>query len=576
MIEEININQLGVIESATLPLSSGFTVVTGETGAGKTMVVTALGLLLGQRADSGAVRHGQPSATVETRYLLDSQPAFIDDLVENHNAVVEHHQSGTELLVSRTVYANGRSRATLGGRQVPAGILQEIGHELVAVHGQTDQLRLTAAQAQREALDQYAGTKLGKQLKEYRGLFDRWRTASDKLSEITGNLRERNLEAESLRTALNDIDQVAPLEGEDEDLKTTLRRLENLEGLRKAAYIAQTALIGGEEAGYESASVASLLEYAQQETATAGHEDEHLAQLTIRLNEISILTSDLATEFGSYLSTLDLDDLASLETIHERIAELNRITRKYGEHGASTLTDVIEWAEQARARLDELDNADENIEQLHNEVAELDTALTASASKITQLRTAAAKGLATAVSKELAALSMPNAKLVVRVEPSAERASHGVDDIALLLQPHPGSSPRPLGKGASGGELSRVMLAIEVVLATKNPVPTMIFDEVDAGVGGQAAVEIGRRLAQLAKHTQVIVVTHLPQVAAFADHHIRVLKETDKASAVTLSDVAVLDSSERVLELARMLSGHQDSASAQEHARELLKTSHTS
>lgn len=575
MIEEISINQLGVIEAATLPLGPGFTVVTGETGAGKTMVVTALGLLLGQRADSGAVRHGENVASVQTRYLLAAPSQRLAALLAEQDAIVEEHEQGQELLASRSVYANGRSRASVGGRQVPAGILSEIGRELVAVHGQTDQLRLTGVQAQRQALDQFAGPELGTELADYQRNFTEWKAAAEKLNEFTSNLRERTLEADGLRQALADIDQVNPEEGEDERLKNTLRRLENLEALRNASRIAQAVLIGADEGGFEDTpSVAGLIQRAETELSMVAADDEELQQLTQRLQEISILSSDLAAEFGSYLSGLDMDDLDSLTQVHERIAELNRITRKYGQHGNSTLAEVIQWAAQAHERLNDLDVSDERIEQLRDRVAELDQQLAASATRLTAIRQAAAGELAKAVSAELQALSMPDAALVVEVSPAESRTHYGQDLIEILLQPHPGAKPRPLGKGASGGELSRVMLALEVVLATKNPVPTMIFDEVDAGVGGQAAVEIGRRLAQLAKHTQVIVVTHLPQVAAFADNHIRVLKATDQQAAVTLSDVAALNPEQRVLELARMLSGHQDSASAQEHARELLKTSH--
>ena len=575
MIEEINISQLGVIEAATLPLSRGFTVVTGETGAGKTMVVTALGLLLGQRADSGAVRHGENVASVQTRYLLPQLSDRLQNLLAEQDALVEEHEQGHELLVSRSVYANGRSRASVGGRQVPAGILHEIGRELVAVHGQTDQLRLTGAQAQRQALDQFAGDDLAAELSMYQQRFTAWKMAAEKLTEITGNLRERNLEAEALRQALTDIDQVAPEEGEDEQLKNTLRRLENLEALRNAAAIAQTALIGADEGGFEDIpSIAGLIHRAETELGMVTADDEDLVKLAQRLQEISILSTDLAAEFGSYLSSLDMDDLSALGEVHERIAELNRITRKYGQHGNSTLDEVIAWAAEARERLVDLEVSDERIDELRNQVAEFDKQLGDSADRLGKIRRAAAEELAIAVSHELQSLSMPDAALVVEVTRTEERTQYGQDQIEILLQPHPGAKPRPLGKGASGGELSRVMLALEVVLASKNPVPTMIFDEVDAGVGGQAAIEIGRRLAQLAKHTQVIVVTHLPQVAAFADNHIRVLKATDQQAAVTLSDVAPLTPEQRVLELARMLSGHQDSASAQEHARELLKTSH--
>ncbi|MFJ2660400.1 DNA repair protein RecN [Arthrobacter koreensis] len=568
MIEEIRIRDLGVITDATLTLGSGFTVVTGETGAGKTMVITALGLLLGARSDAGAVRTGAKSALAEAVVRLSpDSPALVR--AADAGAELEEYDGGTELLVARTVNADGRSRAHLGGRSAPVGVLAEVGSHLVAVHGQTDQLRLKSTTAQREALDKYAGETLAAAMAAYRQGYDRWRAAAAELTELRETARERLREAEYLAASLEEIDAVAPEPAEDENLKTEAMRLGNVEELRTASVGAHSALVAGDFS--DGSDATSLVDAAKRQLELAGEHDPALAAAAGRLAEVGYILADIAAELSSYSASLDSDGPGRLAEVEARRAELATLVRKY----APSIDEVLEWAETSRARLADLGDDGNRIESLEAELSELEARLRDEAASLTKLRTEAAAELGERVSAELTALAMPDARLVINVEPTGELGPYGADAIEFLLAPHPGAPPRPLGKGASGGELSRVMLAIEVVLAEVDPVPTFVFDEVDAGVGGKAAIEIGRRLAMLARHVQVIVVTHLPQVAAFAGHHIRVIKTSSSAgdgTGVTASDVVVLDREARIRELARMLAGHEDSESARAHAEELLAT----
>lgn len=578
MIEYLSINHLGVIGDATVDLDPGFTVVTGETGAGKTMVVTALNLLLGARADAGAVRHGASHATVEAGFRLRSDHAAVG-LAEEAGAVLDdldasHGPGDRSLVVTRSVGAAGgssRSRASAGGRGVPVALLGEIGGHLVAVHGQTDQLRLKSAAAQRHALDAFAGEELAAALAAYRRDFESWRAARTELAEITAHEQDRAREAENLQRALEEIDEADVRPGEDEEVRARIQRLENVEELRAASLGAHAQLAGADAVeAVDVPAAEALVEAARQALLQAPGQDAELTGLAGRLAEVGIVLADVSADLAGYAARLDDDAASDLDAAQSRLAELTRLMRLYGPE----LADVLDWAQSQRERLDELQGDSGRIRELTEQSEELEAAVLAGAAELTRLRTAAADDLSGRVTGELRALSMPDATFHASVTPGGEPGPHGADDVALLLQPHAGSTPRPLGKGASGGELSRVMLALEVVLAATDPVPTFVFDEVDAGVGGEAAVQIGRRLARLAGHVQVIVVTHLPQVAAFADRHLKVTKDSDSDAGFTTSDVQALEGEDRVEELARMLAGRAGSGSARDHARELLEASH--
>lgn len=563
MIEEIHIRDLGIITDARLPLEPGFSVLTGETGAGKTMVVTALGMLLGARSDASSVRNGAKSALAEAVIRLPHGHRALELAEEAGGTVEDIDEQTSELLLARTVNASGRSRAHVGGCSAPIGTLSQIGQTLVAVHGQSDQLRLKSAAEQRQSLDLYAGEELANLLEKYRENYERYRAAAAELKEVRENSRARALEAQTLQSALEEISAVNPQAGEEEEeLKAEMVKLMNVEALRIASATASAALSGSEYSTGDEQSVMSLLDASRSALQAQADADEELASLAARVNELLILATDISSDLSSYMASLDVEGPERLAQVQTRRAQLATLTRKYG----ADIAEVLEWAEESRARLETLVDDPQRQETLETELVQLRKVLGAQAEELTALRRAAAQKLADAVSEELTALAMPNASLVVEVAEAEKFSVHGRDTVTFMLAPHRTAVPRPLGKGASGGELSRVMLALEVVLAEVDPVPTFIFDEVDSGVGGKAAIEIGRRLAMLARHVQVLVVTHLPQVAAFADQHILVLKNDD----ASLSKVKVLSEEERVVELARMLSGHDQSESAREHARELL------
>ena len=564
MIEEIHIRDLGIITDARLPLEPGFSVLTGETGAGKTMVVTALGMLLGARSDASSVRNGAKNALAEAVIRLPRGHRALALAEEAGGTTEEIDEQSSELLLARTVNASGRSRAHVGGCSAPIGTLAQIGQSLVAVHGQSDQLRLKSPAEQRQSLDLYAGEELASLLEKYRENYERYRAAAAELKEVRENSRARALEAQSLQGALEEIAAVNPRAGEEDELKAEMMKLMNVEALRIASATALTALSGSEYSSGEEANVMGLLDAARSALQGQASADEELAALEARVNELMILTTDIASDLSSYAASLDVEGPERLAQVQARRAQLATLMRKYG----ADIAEVLEWAEESRARLDTLVDDPQRQETLETELVQLRKVLGEQAEELTNLRRAAAQKLADAVTEELTALAMPNASLVVEVAEAEKFSVHGRDTVTFMLAPHRTAVPRPLGKGASGGELSRVMLALEVVLAEVDPVPTFIFDEVDSGVGGKAAIEIGRRLAMLARHVQVLVVTHLPQVAAFADQHILVLKNDD----ASLSKVQVLTEEERVVELARMLSGHDQSESAREHARELLET----
>jgi DNA repair protein RecN (Recombination protein N) len=626
MLEEVRITGLGVIDEAVLELSPGFNVVTGETGAGKTMVVSGLGLLFGGRADPSRVRPGADRANVEGRLNVDADGPVARQV---NNAGGDLDDDGAVLILSRSVSAEGRSRAYAGGRSVPVSLLTYLADDLVAVHGQADQQQLLKPGRQREALDRFAGSGLATLLAEYQRAYQRHRDVRKELDELTSQAREREREAEDLRRGLAEIEQAEPADGEDVDLLAEEQRLSHADALHSAATTAHEALLGDPSSGrYDASDAVTLLGLARQALEGAAHHDAALAALGARVTEAAYLVSDVAGDLASYAQSVEADPVR-LAAVQERRATLTRLIRLFGDLGppapgapgtnaaagraaspgqtgperqagpvgredasgaaggqhdssgtpddgaedagqapAGGIASVLAWAKRAGARLAELEGDDDRIASLAQEEAGLAAEVQQLAARLTEARKQAAEKFAGDVTAELAALAMPHARLSVAVTALSEAGPHGADDIEIRLSAHPGAPALALHKGASGGELSRVMLAIEVVFAGADPVPTFVFDEVDAGVGGKAAVEIGRRLARLARLAQVIVVTHLPQVAAFADTHLVVEKADD--GSVTSSGVVRLDQGGRVRELSRMLAGLEDSEYGRAHAEELL------
>ena len=629
MLEEVRITGLGVIEDAVLEFSSGFTVVTGETGAGKTMVVTGLGLMFGGRADPARIRPGADRATVEGRLRIEAGGPAARQVLD---AGGELDDGGRTLILNRSVSAEGRSRAYAGGRGVTVSLLIGLADDLVAVHGQADQRQLLRADKQRQALDEYAGPGLSAVMGDYQRAYTRHREVRAELTELTTRARERAAEAEDLRRALDEIERVEPVAGEDTALLAEEERLGNADALHAAATTAHGALLGDPSDGsYQGSDAVTLLGIARQALDAVAAHDPDLGSMAGRLSEVTYLASDIAADVASYVESLDSDP-ARLAAVQERRAELTRLIRAYGGRVAMPgpaaqgegapgpapglaawredapgpapgpagqpaagdgalgttpglgargavpqaeappavpdLASVLAWARQAEHRLAELSADDDRIGTLGDEDARLAETVRDLGGKLTSLRKDAAERFSAAVTAELTVLAMPHGKITVAVIEQDEFGPHGADVVEIRLAAHPGAPSLPLAKGASGGELSRVMLAIEVVFAGADPVPTFVFDEVDAGVGGKAAVEIGRRLARLARRAQVIVVTHLPQVAAFADTHLVVEKASD--GSVISSGITRLDDGGRVRELSRMLAGLEDSEFGRAHAGELL------
>jgi DNA repair protein RecN (Recombination protein N) len=572
MLEELRIRGLGVIDDAVLPLGPGLTVVTGETGAGKTMVVTGLQLLFGGRGDATRVRAGQDLAIIDGRLLLEPESVSARRVADAGGEL----DADNTLVLRRTVTANGRSRGFAGGAPVPVSVLGDIGTHLFSVHGQSDQLRLTRPAEQRAALDRYGEHDVA----TYAARFRAWRAAEDRLADRTARARELARQADVLRHGVAEIAAAGPVPGEDAELRATASRLAHADDLRLAARTAHDALLGDADdpASYAS-DVATLLGIARRSLDMEAADDPALGAMRDRMIELAALVADLGADLVQYGALLDADP-ARLAEVEDRRALLTRLTRKYGPE----LTDVLAWAEEAERQLVDLDVSDEALAALATERDALAAETSKLGSALSAARHNAADQLASAITAELAGLAMPEARVTVTVASRTQGAGgyrlivdgaptvagpDGLDEVEILLQPRPDAPALPVQRGASGGELSRVMLAIEVCLgAAGKDVPTLVFDEVDAGVGGRAAVEVGRRLARLAQDYQVIVVTHLPQVAAYADQHVVIDKPEDSTNR-GVSAVRIVDGADRVAELARMLAG-SDTETARQHAAELL------
>ena len=551
MISSLTIRNIGVISSAELQLGKGFTALTGETGAGKTMVLTALGLLMGERADTGRVRTGEKQLYVEG--VIDLEDPELIKRLEELGAEIE----AGELIVNRSVSSEGRSRAALGGASVPVSQLEEIFEELVAVHGQSEQLKLRSNSAQREALDGFS-TEIASALTVYQQVFAQYRELSARLERMRSASEADKFKLERIRDRLSQIEKTAPVYGELEELSEQIERLSNVESLREAAERAREALSSD-----DSLAAGELVGVARKALETQN--DPILVDLYQRLGEIGSLVSEANVDLSSYLAHLEADP-ERLNQLLGRKAELVSLERSLG----ASVEELLESVPALQAELLDLESSDEQVERLEMQLEATLSQAGLAARELTAARTKAAQQVSELVTQELTQLAMGGSRFEIAITPLTDLELSGMDRVEFQLASHLGAEPRPLAKGASGGELSRIMLALELVLASERTVPTMVFDEVDAGVGGQAALELAKRLKKLSESTQVIVVTHLAQVAALADHQIRVSK--DSSGDITITSVAELSPAEREVEIARMLSGNPDSESAISHAKELLNS----
>ena len=549
MIESLDISHLGVIESAHVDFGAGLIVVTGETGAGKTMVLSSLQLLLGARADAALVRSGAERLSVDGIFTVNEEVAA---RVEDSGGLVE----GSELIVGRSVRAAGRSRAHLGSRPVPASVLTDIVGSMVTIHGQADQIRLTGEAAQRRALDQFGSEPHAALLEEYRSAFRHAVDVKHRLDSLRGDASERAEELEDLRAALRQVEELDPVIGEEEELVREAARLTNVEDLRALVGVSLGYLKGDDRGDFTGAVEAARHAYAQLDDAVRF--DEALAECVGRARNQVLELEALADDISAYLSRLDADP-ERLAQIHARRAAIKDVLRGR----AADIEGLLAWAEEARDRVDELSSPGSDPETVERELAAAQKRVLECGRRVTDSRTRLARELASGVNEELHALSMPDATLHIDCEPT-KPTSNGCETILFRLQPHPHAPARPLGQGASGGELSRVMLALELMLGRTEASSTFIFDEIDAGIGGQTATEVGARLKKLAQSRQVIVVTHLAQVAAFGDQHL-VIEKNDGTTKVR-----EVSGDEREAELTRMMGGDPHSAAARRHASQVL------
>ena len=556
MISSLSMAGLGVIDAADLDLEPGLTVLTGETGAGKTMVVSSLQLLLGQRASPDLVRSGAARAQVTARLTVDTQGSVAHRVVDAGGSLDDD-----TLTAARTIAAQGRSKAALGGAAVPVGLLGEVASHLITIHGQHEQGRLTDPVQQRQLLDRFGGLEASAAAVSHS--YAALSAMTAERSELQGDEQSRLRQADALRFGLAEIRAVAPVAGEDVELRMDEERLAHAVELKQAALRAANALSEDDQ------SVSDQIGEQQRALDAAREHDPRLDALAVRLSDIGYLLADLTSDLNAYGASIDADP-SRLAELQERRAALGPLLRKYGPE----LAQVLEWADAAEEQLVKVVGADDRLAELEAEIERATATWFVEATELSERRGEAAVSLSREVSGELAALAMPDAEFVVEVQRGDAPTSFGLDQVAFLLRPHRGGDLTPVQRGASGGELSRIMLALEVVLAGMSPVATLVFDEVDAGVGGSAAVEVGRRLAHLGQHRQVLVVTHLPQVAAFADHHWVVQKST--SGGVTASDLRQVNGDDRVKELTRMLAGLAESSSGRAHAEELLAVARAS
>ena len=560
-LNEISISGIGVIEKSNLEFGPGLTVITGETGAGKTMVLTALNLVLGGKADSALVRHGQERAIANATFQIPNEFASRFD----EKGIIS--EDG-ELILTRTVTKDGKSKAVASGSAVSASALQEISEELVMVHGQAASQTLTKSAKHLELLDLYANTNLEK----FQSSFAEAAELAKRIKAMKSAGRERERELEQLREFAAAYKKIKPQAGELQEVNDEISRLNSVEGLTSTAGQA-SGIIEDDESG-----VLTQLGSARKSLEKAVTLDPSLSDISDKLNEAFFEVQDIAANLASYLSDLAADP-SRLEYLQNRKAELNSFIKRHSKSTSSdsnqALHELIEQAANLDSQISDLEGGDDRIAELEKELKSLQVKCVAQASEISKGRSAAASKLSKAASEEIHALSMPNTNLVVEVKSGtdfSEITANGFDEVNFFLQTHKDGPLVSIAKGASGGELSRVALAIEVVIAMNEEIGTYIFDEVDAGVGGKAAIEVGRRLKELSKVAQVIVVTHLPQVAAWGDTHFVVSK--DESGSVSLSQVRNVSSDERIEEIARMLAGHESSESARKHAEELIAESH--
>ncbi len=563
-LEEISIRNLGIIEQSELELGRGLNVLTGETGAGKTMILTALNLVLGGKSDSSLVRHGSERlvATAQFSITKDSK-----DQLDELGAEVD----GSSLIVTRTVNSDGKSKASCGGVTVPAGTLADVTEPLIEIHGQSANSQIVKPARQRELLDRFGGTSVASSLVEYQQRYSEYLELKERIKAMKASANKRDGEIAELEEFLTAWAKLKAVRNEPSSVEDEIKRLSSVEDLRIASSGAMSALDS------EDSGALTLLHSARRFLDAAKGKDSKLEEIAERVAESLFILDDASSDLASYATSLEADP-ERLDFLQNRKAELNLFIKRWGgaESADEELVLLAAKAKSGKESIADLKGGDGRIAELEGELAKIKKSLLAAAQELSKVRSAFAESLSQSVTAEIQALSMPHTRFFAEViSPDYSGALKesdftqlGCDEVSMQIQGQVDGPKIALGKGASGGEMSRIMLGLEVVIAKSHPVGTYIFDEVDAGVGGKAAIEVGKRLHALAQNSQVIVVTHLPQVAAWADTHFVVKKSSD--GSVVQSGVSKLGQSERVEEIARMLAGLEESSSAREHAAELL------
>ena len=556
-LEEISIRSLGVIESSNIEFNDGLTVLTGETGAGKTMVLTALGLVLGSKSDSDLVRIGAERATVTGRFAVNQNIA--SSITENGGQI----EDGCAV-ITRTVSAQGKSRVLIGGALTSASFVADLSDQLVEIHQQSSALRLTKPNVVRELVDSFGGISLS----DYLAVYDQFIALQKRLSDLKSQLARRDVEIAELTEFVKAFSAVNPKPNEIELIENEISKLGSVEDINQHLSTALNSLENDE------VSAINHLQQARKELDRVKDKDAALDLILDRYLELVLGFQDVTSDLTSYLTGLEADP-KRFEFLQNRKSEINNLIKKFGKGSDRSVAyeQLIEDGNNASLRIEDLSGGDVRVKEIEQELIKVFNQLKKEGQKVSRLRAKAAVSMSQSVTQEIKALSMPNGEISIKCEENdpdqiSSYTASGINDLEILFCSHQGGKELPLNKVASGGELSRVMLAMEVVIAQTQSIGTYIFDEVDAGVGGKAAIEIGRRLSKLSKNAQVIVITHLAQVAVWADHHLVVKKS--EGGSVTQSDVISIDEAGRKVEIARMLSGQEDSQTAQQHASELL------
>ncbi|NLM75154.1 MAG: DNA repair protein RecN [Clostridiaceae bacterium] len=557
MLVQLQIENVAIIEKLIISMSKGFNVLTGETGAGKSILIDSLGALLGSRISRELIRSGANKATVEGIFLYENNE--IDTLLESYG--IEPQEDGT-LIISRTFTEYGKNICRINGSLVTVSVLKEIGEKLVDIHGQHDNQSLLRPETHIEILDLYAGSELEKVKNEYKTVLEGYRALNKRLKSLTGEDRERERTMDMLRYQIKEIERAGIYPGEDEELEQQSRILSHAEEIISSFSKAYSWIYGDDSYEESALDKVSMSVNAIEEVENI---DSQYGSICTSLREVEEKLKDISTEMRYIRDSIEYDPEVH-KSIEERISLIQELKRKYGE----TIEEILKFLDEAKKRLDEMERSEEIIENIKKEICEKEKILHKLCEKMNGIRKEYGKKLSENITRELSELEMPKTRFEVMIESRPEDGftEDGTDKVEFLFSPNIGENLKPLSKIASGGEMSRVMLGIKSIIADIDAIPTLVFDEIDTGVSGRAASKVGEKLKSVARNHQVICITHHAQIACLADNHYLIQKE-EKAGR-TLTNVEWLDQQGRENEITRLLSGEHATETARNLARELL------